>query len=171
MFFLVKGIRLPVWGAKDINIDGTGLTNINFASIRSHIKLIDTMKYFLTSLGKLASTLDEVEKALVKKLTLQFLIQHSYFLQTWIMLNEPQKSKVLDITVSGKGVIPYEKINSIDSLNSKPEDRIFFSKDELKGKAVSDDEYENSKKLYTLLKMKDLSDLNDFYNTQDVILC
>ena len=31
-------------------------------------------------------------------------------------------------TVSGKGVLPYEKINSINSLNSKPEYGIFFRK-------------------------------------------
>ena len=73
--------------------------------------------------------------------------------------------------------IPYEKINSIDSLSLKPENRFFFSKNEfystLKGKAVSDEEYENSKKLYTLLKMRDLSDLNDLRSRptdQDVIL-
>ena len=56
------------------------------------------------------------------------------------MLNKSQKIKVLDISVSGKGVIPYKKINSIDSLNSKPEKAFFFSKDEfystLKEKAV-----------------------------------
>ena len=79
------------------------------------------MKYFLTSLGQLASTLDEVEKAQVETLTLQFLNQHSYFSRTWIMLNKSQKRKLLVIIVSGKGVIPYEKIISIDSLNSKPE--------------------------------------------------
>ena len=33
MFFLIKGIKLSVWGMKDVNIDRTGLTNINFASI------------------------------------------------------------------------------------------------------------------------------------------
>ena len=31
MFFLIKGIRFSVWGTKDVNIGGTGLTNINFA--------------------------------------------------------------------------------------------------------------------------------------------
>ena len=67
------------------------------------------MKYFLTSLGKLASTLDEAEKARVEKLTLPFLNRHSYFSRTWKMLNDSQKTKVLDIIVSGKGVIPYEK--------------------------------------------------------------
>ena len=56
----------------------------------------------------------------------------------------------------------------------KAENRIFFSKDKffstLKGKVVDDEEYANSKTLYTLLKMRDLSDLNDLYNAQDVIL-
>ena len=41
----------------------------------------------------------------------------------------------------------------------------FFSKNELystlKGKTSSDEEYENSKKFYTLLKTRDFSDLND----------
>ena len=46
------------------------------------------------------------------------------------MLNDHQKRKVSDIIVSGKVVIPYEKINSIDSLNTKPKNGIFFSKDE-----------------------------------------
>ena len=29
MFFLIKGIRPSVWGTKDINIVGSGLTNVN----------------------------------------------------------------------------------------------------------------------------------------------
>ena len=84
------------------------------------------MKYCLTSLGQLASTLGKFEKAQVEKLTLQFLNQHSYFSRTWRMLNQPQKRKILDIIVSRKDVILYEKINSIDSLNIKPENGIFF---------------------------------------------
>ena len=85
------------------------------------------------------------------------------------MLNDQQKRKILDIIVSGKGVIPFEKNNSIDSVNIKPENGIFCSKDEfystLKGTAVGDDGYNNSQIFYTLLKMRDLSDLNDLYNT------
>ena len=46
--------------------------------------------------------------------------------------------------------------------------REFFS--EIKLSAVDDESYENSKYLYQLLKMRNLSDLNDLYNTQDVIL-
>ena len=66
------------------------------------------------------------------------------------------------------------QIESIYSLEITPEDGIFFSKDEffstLKGKMVDDESYENSKKLYILLKMRNLSDLNDLYNAQDVIV-
>ena len=40
----------------------------------------------------------------------------------------------------------------------------------LKGQAVNDDDYENSKKFFVLLKMQNLSDLNDLYYAQDVIL-
>ena len=40
----------------------------------------------------------------------------------------------------------------------------------LKGSTVGDDEYNNSKILYRLLKMRDVSNLNDLYNAQDVIL-
>ena len=42
----------------------------------------------------------------------------------------------------------------------------------LKENAVDEEEYNNSKLLYTLLKMRDMSNLNDLYNVQDVIfLC
>ena len=57
-----------------------------------------------------------------------------------------KKNKVIEIIVSRKGVIPYKKIERIDSLSIKPEDGIFFSKDEffstLKGKNVDDESYE-----------------------------
>ena len=71
-------------------------------------------------------------------------------------------------------MIPYEKIETIGSLSQKPEDGIFFSKDEffssLKNKMVNDASYENAKQLFIILKMRDLSDLNDLYNAQDVII-
>ena len=47
-FFLMKGIRLSVWGTKDVNTGRTGSTNINFASISNQVKFIDTMKQFMT---------------------------------------------------------------------------------------------------------------------------
>ena len=44
----------------------------------------------------------------------------------------------------------------------------FFS--ELKQSAVNDEDYQNSKYLYQTIKMRNLGDLNDMYNTQDIIL-
>ena len=96
-----------MWRTKDLNIGGSRLTNINFANLGSQVKFIDTMKYYLSSLGSLASTLNDIEKICIKKLTLQFLNQHDYFSQIWLLLDFSQKRKVLDIIVSGKGLIPY----------------------------------------------------------------
>ena len=49
-----------------------------------------------------------------------------------------------------------KKINYIDILNIKPENGIFFSKDEfystLKGSALGDDEYNNSKNTFYIIK-------------------
>ena len=114
----------------------------------------------MISLGKLASTLDANEKERVEKVTVQFLTSRDYFSKVWGELTENQRKILLEIIVSSKGVILYEKIDSIESLGITPEDGIFFSTDEffsnLKGKAVDDEAYENSK--------------NDLYNAQDVIL-
>ena len=61
----------------------------------------------------------------------------------------------------------------MESFFIKPENEFwekteFFS--ELKQSAVNDDDYENSKYLYQTLTMRNLGDLHDLYNTQDVIL-
>ena len=60
------------------------------------------------------------------------------------------------------------------SLKLKPEDGDSFTRDEfystLKGKAVGEEKYKNSKILHIELKMRGMSNLNDLYNAQDVIL-
>ena len=60
----------------------------------------------------------------------------------------------------GKGIISYEKITSITSLDSEPENKYFFEKvfSDLKQKSVSEG-YENSKFLYLILKMRNLNDI------------
>ena len=173
LFFLLKNIRLSVWRAKDINIGGKNLTNTNFASI-DNFKFIDTMKYYQTSLGQLSETLSDEEIQNIAELTVQFITNHDHLSTVWKNLTVYQKNKIIKIIVSGKGVIPYEKIEIIDSPSQKPEDGIFFSKDEffssLKNKMVDDESYENAKQLFIILKMRDLSDLNDLYDAQDVII-
>ena len=92
IYFFLKAIRLSAWKTKDINISGTGLTNVSFASI-DQLKLIDTMKYFQTSLRKLAKTLSTDEKHGIQKLIEQFLTTHSHFSKVWKELSSDQKIK------------------------------------------------------------------------------
>ena len=69
----------------------------------------------------------EEEKEATKKLTKQFLVRKYIF---------------LGIIAKGKGIIPYKKIVSQDSLDLTPENGIFFEKSEFyiefKQKFVSD---------------------------------
>ena len=149
------------------------MTDINYAHI-DNFKFIDSIKYYQTSLGKLSETLSDIEKSNIAKLTEQFIITHSYFSGVWKQLHFVDKKKVIDIMVSGKGIIPYEKVETINSLSTKPENGVFFTRDEffssLKGESVDEISYQNAKTLFLTLKMRDLSDLNHLYNVQDVII-
>ena len=154
---------MSVWRTTDVHIGGNNLTDINFAQI-DNFKFIDSIKYYQTSLGKLSETLSDAEKSNIAKLTEQFIITHSYFSGVWEQLHFSEKKKVIDIIVSGKGIIPYQKVETIKSLSSKPEDGVFFTRDEffssLKGESVDEISYQNAKTLSLTLKMRDLSDLN-----------
>ena len=59
------------------------------------------------------------------------------------------QEKVLDIVMSGKGIIPYELTVEMQSLLLTPDDEQFWNKteffSELKLQAVDDESYENSK--------------------------
>ena len=173
MFFLLKGIRLSVWRTDDINIGGSNMVDISYAQI-DNFKFIDSIKYYQTSLSKLSETMSEQEKSGVERLTRQFLATHSYFSTIWNELPLVEKIKVIDIVVSGKGIIPYEKIKTISSLSLKPENGVFFTRDEfyssLKDEPVDEISFLNAQTLFLTLKMRDLSDLNDLYNAQDVII-
>ena len=104
----------------------------------------------------------------------QFFNQHYYFSIFWPYLTQKSQEKDLDIVTSGKGIIPYELIVDMKSLLLTLDDKQFWNKtefySELKLQAVDEESYENSKFLYKTLKMRNLGDLNDLYNTQDVIL-
>ena len=89
------------------------------------------------------------------------------------ILDHLKKDKILEITSTGKGIIPYELIVNMESFFKTPnqdfwEKTDFFS--ELKQSVVNDKDYEHSKYLYQILKMRNLGDLNDLYKAQDVIL-
>ena len=104
---------------------GTNLTNINYSTIRN-VKFIITMKYYLTCLGKLASTMTEKEKKQRQILVKQFLMQHQFFSKTWLTLSQSQKTELIKIIVSGKGVIPYENIDQSTLGKNEPKMAFFF---------------------------------------------
>lgn len=92
-----------------------------------------------------------------------------------LFLTKEDKQWVLNYLTSGKGTILYELITSFDSLSIFPdkesfEPHQFYSS--MKDSILSNEEYENVKKFYTLLKLPNLGELNQIYNFQDTtILC
>ena len=69
----------PAWCSKELNIDGTNLTQANYGDISGEIRLIDSLKFYQRSLGGLSFTLTTKEKNVVKNLTEKFLNEHYYF--------------------------------------------------------------------------------------------
>ena len=67
-------------------------------------------------------------------------------------------------------------ITRYDSLNIKPEEGKFFEPhnfySSLKDTTMADEEYQDVKKSYQTMILKDLGELNKIYNFQDtIILC
>ena len=173
IYYMVKGYRSSVWGTNDFNMGGTNLTNMNFANISSQVKIIDTLKYYQTFLANISSTMTLEEKENTVKTTDSFLKKHSYFSNVWQSLDQNNKNKILEIISKGKGSIPYELIADIHSLDITPE-KFFFNYTESYSKLnscnIPMEIYEDMKFLYETLKMRNLGDMNDLYNMQDVIL-
>ena len=168
-FLFLKGLRPSVWETADINIGGKDPTNINFAIIQNQLRFIDTIKYYQQSLANLASSMTDIERANVRKNCRRFLSEKLMF------LIDKDKAWVLDYLSSGKGKIPYQMITDFDSLKKIPKEDFFQKKDfysELKEKDISGKEYQSVKKIFMLLKLKTLGDMNRIYNFQDtLILC
>ena len=174
IFYYLKTYIASAWCSKKINIGGANLTHVNYGIIDNKIKLIDSLKYYQKSLADLSSTLTPEEKRAAEKVTKQFFNQHYYFSTVWPYLVLKLQEKFLDIVTSGKGIIPYKLIVDMQSLLLTPDDEQFWNKteffSELKLQTVDDESCENSKFLFKTLKMRNLGDINDLYNTQDVIL-
>ena len=93
-----------------------------------------------------------------------------------IFSDQEQQDWILDYLTSGKGIIPYQTITSLDSLEMTPKDGDFFDKEDfyssLEEKNISDQEYSDVKNFFKLMRMKTLGEMNKIYNIQDtLILC
>ena len=175
LFYFMQTYIASAWCLKEVNIGEINLTHANYGNISNEIKLTNSLKFYKRSLSELSSTLTDDEKKAVKSLTENFLNHHYYFSTLWPYLTPSIKNNILNIIAEGKGIKPYEIIIDMDSFFLKP-DKGFWEKteffSELKLSAIDNESYENLKYLYHNLKMRNLGNLNDFYNTQDVIfLC
>ena len=83
IYYMVKGYRSITWGTKDFHMGGTNLTNVNFANISSQVKVIDTLKYYQTSLANISSTANEIEKRNIKE-SIQFFFNKSLLLLKYL---------------------------------------------------------------------------------------
>ena len=67
-YFILRGIRVPVWKTKKVNIGGSNLTDINFANFGNQVKLINIMKYQQSLLNLSATTTNKEETAIKNQL-------------------------------------------------------------------------------------------------------
>ena len=146
-WFFMKGFSTTSWCSKELSSGGTNLSNLNFGNLRREIKFIDSLIYYQRSLAELTSSMDVKEIGKAKTVMNSFLKNHYYFSTIWPFLPPLKQTEILNITCSGKGVIPYELVTSLNSFFLKPETD-FWSKtefySELKQKNVGDEEYEQS---------------------------
>ena len=110
IFYMVKGYRSSCSGTSEFDMGGTNLTNVNYTNVRNQVKIIDTLKFYQTTLAGLTSTANEKEKSEIRKVVEQFLSGHFYFKTVWRNLKDEEKEKILDLISARKGVMPYEKI-------------------------------------------------------------
>ena len=176
MTFSTKGLWPPLSQTKDVSLLGSGLTNLKSYSTGRHTRFIDSVKYYQQPLSKLASSTNADEKSRIKKLFLEYLeYVHPYYSTLFVdELSQENKKFVLEYLASRKGCFPYEIVTGFNSLSAVPEDGNFWPIDNfyprLKDEGISEKEWEGCRKLFKVLKMRSLSDFNDIYNVQDVII-
>ena len=164
IFFVLKGIRLCVWRTKQLNIGGNNLTNDQYANIGCHVKFIDTIKYCQQLLSSIAKNANEAGKINIRHSCRKFVKKNETYSSVFNSISEGNKNWVLDYLCGGKGVIPYQMIKTFDDLDcvldfTKME---FYSS--LRNEIISDENYENVKKLWQIMYLKNLPDLNDISN-------
>lgn len=111
-----------MWETTDISIGGQNTTNINYAMIGSQVRFIDSIKFFQTSLDKLPSNITE-KRVLKKTFELLFCEQLEQ------VDSVEDREWVLNYLTSGKGCMPYQIVDSLDSLiKTLPEGEEYFLK-------------------------------------------
>ena len=175
MTFLTKGLWLSLWQTQDFSLLGSGLTALKSYTLGRHVKFIDSVKYYQQPLAKLARSTDANEKKRIRSLFLDYLAYtHPYYSKFFLDLGEENIEFALEYLSSGKGCFPYEVVTGFDSLSATPENGDFWNIEtfysRLRDEGISQKEWEGCRKLFKVLKMRNLSDFNDIYNIQDVFI-
>ena len=117
-------------------------------SIKHKIRFIDSFKFMSISLDNLVNNLPD---------------------DAFNILERYYKGEKLNL-VKGKGVYPYEYMDSLKRFkeNKLPPKEAFYSR--LTGEGISDEDYERAKKVWKVFGVKTLQDYHDLYNVTDVLL-
>ena len=95
------------------------------------------------------------------------------YLKNSTFAQKKTKNGFLSIFLQKKEQFPMKWLQG--SLDISPEDCNFFLphhfSSSLKDTIMTSKEYDNVRKFYQILKLKDLGELNKIYNFQDIILC
>ena len=154
---------------------GKSIRNMSYASIADQVKFIDTIKFYQEPLHALAASMEPTEHENIRKSISIFLETHPRFRFKYSLLSFENKKWVVDYLPGGEGVIPYEMIKQLEDFNIVPTTNkkflaktAFFSS--LKSSTITDREYKDVQKLFSLMIMSNFSDLNALYNFQDTII-
>ena len=113
-----------------------------------NLRFIDSLQFFLLSLDKFVAFNKPVDFEIMKQ------------------FEEDDERRAL---ILRKGVYPYEYMDSFERFNetSLPPKEAFYSK--LKDEHISDDDYENAKKVWEAYECKTLGDYHDLYLATDTL--
>ena len=114
-----------------------------------NLRFIDSFQFFLSGLDKLVSSNKPEYSEIIKQ------------------FEEDDERRAL---ILRKGVYPYEYMYSFEWFNetSLPPKEAFYSK--LKDTHISDDDYENAKKVWEAYECETLGDYHDLYLATDTLL-
>lgn len=165
---ILPGLKLSLWKTKKLHLSGKSANGVRYMTIDERFYFRDTLMFFQESLDTLAASSTPAEATQIKDEVIKFLSYSSVFSETYESLSKEEQKEVVE-TLSKKGCIPYEMFKNGSELNwcTFPEKECFDS--QLRGQFVDVEVYERVKRLWVLLKMKDLNQLLHVYNFSDVV--
>ena len=163
-FFFLKGIKAGSWRARDICIGGKNPRDRNFVNIGSQVTFIDAIRYFQQSLGFLASTITDEERAALKRECKELIPDDEALSEKFNLCSEEDQEWVLKYLSTGKEVTPYEMITRFDSSDISPKEGSFFLPHQFYSRLKETKDYDSVKKFYQTMKLKNLDEINILTN-------